>query len=135
VGGLIAGFDQLFMMILAVSIMIHSRARASSPASRCPRSASCRSTTCPDRFRQAGRSDSPSRRPKPKKEEAKGEEEEGKEGKTRRKKPRPPATRRRLKNAVASKGLLKVLTSSGAAGGAFEDVLGNSNATGSWPTR
>lgn len=130
VGGLIAGFDQLFMLILAVSLTVHFSGAGFIACQPVPEERELTLDDLPDRFAKLV-APVPLEKPKPKKEEAKGEDK--KEDK-KEKKEEAKATnndKKTLQNKVASKGLLKVLTSSGSAGSAFEDVLGNSNSAGS----
>ena len=75
VGGLIAGFDQLFMLILAVSLMIHFSGAGFIACQPMPEEKELTLDDLPDRFAKLV-APIPVEKPKPKKEEAKTEKKE-----------------------------------------------------------
>ncbi len=125
VGGLLAGMDQLFMLILAVSLMVHFSGAGFIACQPMPEERELSLDDLPDRFAKLI---VPVPVEKPKKVEAKGEEKKEKK-EEKKEEAKATSNKKELQNKVASKGLLKVLTSQGAGGSAFDDVLGS--ATGS----
>lgn len=131
-GSFLANMDRLFLAILAASLLLHFSGATCIALKPKPVEQELSLDELPDRFAKVlipQKIDEP----KPVQQEQKGNEEK-KEAKEEKKdtgekkdvKPAGPAHREELQRKVASKGLLKILGSSGSGGGALEDVLGNS---------
>lgn len=134
-GSFFAQVDQFFFMILAASLFLHFTGATYIACQPMPEDRELSLDELPDRFVKA-MMPVEIKKPEKKPEAAKTEKKEDKKDeKTAEATPKPATpsnatAKAELQQKVASKGLLKILGSSGAAG-AFEDVLGNSNGVGS----
>ncbi len=135
-GNFLAQIDQFFFMILAASLFVHFTGATYIACQPMPEDRELSLDELPDRFVKA-MMPVEIKKPEKKAEVAKTKEkvEEKKEEVKTAEVEKKPATsnasaKAELQQKVASKGLLKILGSSGS-GGAFEDVLGNSNGVGS----
>lgn len=130
-GGFWKSMDQMFFLILGCSLAVHFSGATFIACQPMPVEQELALEEQLDRFAAAMKLPEP-----PKKEEKKTEEKSAdkedkkKDDADKKKKEDKPvsaeAKQEQIKKAVASKGLLKILGSSGAGMGAFEDVLGNS---------
>ena len=134
-GSFFAQVDQFFFMILAASMFLHFTGATYIACQPMPEDRELSLDELPDRFVKA-MMPVEIKKPEKKPDAPKADKKEEKvEEKTAEAAPKPATTsnataKAELQQKVASKGLLKILGSSGAAG-AFEDVLGNSNGVGS----
>jgi hypothetical protein len=123
--------DQLFFTILAVSLFAHFSGAGFIACQPMPEERELSLDELPDRFAKVMM---PKAEPPKPKEEDKGSEakEEVKEAKkdTKKSPEDAAASKAAMQKAVASKGLLKILGSSGAGNSAFEDVLGGNTGAG-----
>ncbi|MBL8949505.1 MAG: TonB family protein [Myxococcaceae bacterium] len=129
-GSVLAGVDQFVFLILAVSIFVHFSGASFIACQPMPEERELSLDELPDRFAKVMMPVKVEKPPPPKEETAKADEkkdEKKTEEKKAEKKPADEATKKAaMQKAVASKGLLKILGSSGSKGSAFDDVLGNS---------
>ncbi len=131
-GSLWRSMDQLFVIILACSLLVHFSGATFIACQPPPVERELSLDELPDRFARLLEAPKPSAEAQgggdDKKEAKKGDD--GKKGE----KPAPagdPGERKAaMQKAVASKGLLKILGSAGGGGGAFEDVLGTGTGAG-----
>jgi len=135
-GSFFGQIDQFFFTILAISLFVHLSGAVYIGFQPMPEDRELSLDELPDRFVKA-MMPVEIKKVEKKPEVAKAtkkEEEKKEEVKTAEVAPKPATTnasaKAELQQKVASKGLLKILGSSGA-GGAFEDVLGNSSGVGS----
>lgn len=136
-GSVWQSMDQLFFIILACSLFIHFSGATYIACQPMPEERELALDELPDRF---ARVMMPPKVEPPKAAEAqaaaetKQEEKKSEEKKETSKAPAASAAsaadrKAAIQKAVASKGLLKILGSSGGGGGAFEDVLGTGTGT------
>jgi len=129
-GGALAGVDQFFFLILGVSLFIHFSGASFIACQPMPEERELSLDELPDRFAKVMMPVKVEKPPPPKEETAKADdkkEEKKDDSKKAEKKPMDEAAKKAaMQKAVASKGLLKILGSSGSKGSAFDDVLGNS---------
>lgn len=132
-GSFVANMDRLFLGILAASLLVHFSGASCIALQPKPVEEELSLDELPDRFAKVL---IPQKIDEPKPVEAKQEtgddkkevKEEKKEvAKKEEVKPAGPAQKAEIQRKVASKGLLKILGSSGSGGGALEDVLGNTS--------
>ena len=128
--------DRMFFGILAASLLLHFGGATFIAMSPKPVEEEVALDELPDRFAKVL---IPPKAPEPVKveEPAGGDQKDAEEKKDTAKKSDKPAgggdpaaKKAELANKVASKGLLKILGSSGGGGGAFEDVLGGGTGAG-----
>ncbi|MGQ0507463.1 MAG: AgmX/PglI C-terminal domain-containing protein [Myxococcaceae bacterium] len=130
--------DQVFFMILVGSLVVHFSGATIIMLAPMPEEREMTLEELPDRFAKI-LIPVKVEAPEPPKETAQaggdeGKKEEKKEAPKKAEKPAaggdPAAKRAEIAQKVASKGLLKILGSSGGGGGAFEDVLGGGTGAG-----
>jgi hypothetical protein len=123
--------DQLFFTILAVSLFTHFSGAGFIACQPMPEERELSLDELPDRFAKVMMPKAEP--PKPKEEKGSETKEEVKEAKKETKKSNEDAaaSKAALQKAVSSKGLLRILGSTGAGNSAFEDVLGSNTGAGS----
>lgn len=130
-GGVLAGVDQFFFLILGVSIFIHFSGASFIACQPLPEERELSLDELPDRFAKVMmpvKVEKPPEKEVAKADDKKDEKkEEKKEEAKKEAKPMDEAAKKAaVAKAVSQKGLLKILGSSGAKGSAFDDVIGNS---------
>ncbi len=131
-GGALAGVDQFFFLILGVSLFVHFSGASFIACQPMPEERELSLDELPDRFAKVMmpvKPEKPKELPKEEvaaKDDKKSEDKKSDEKKADKKPMDEAAKKAAMQKAVASKGLLKILGSSGAKGSAFDDVLGNS---------
>lgn len=135
-GSFLGSMDQLFLLVLGLSLLFHFSGLTLILIQPKPPEQELTLDELPDRFARVmmPRMPEPVKKEAPQAQVAEKREDKAdsakKPGKEQAARADPAAKRAAIQKAVASKGLLKILGSSGTGSGAFEDVLGGGTGTG-----
>jgi len=130
-GNFLAQMDQLFLLVLAVSLTIHFSGATFIACQPMPEERELSLDELPDRFVKAMMPVEVKKPDKPTEVATAPKDDKKKdEGKDKGEK-KATSNKAELTKAVASKGLLKVIGADSGGSGAFEDVLGSSSGVGS----